>query len=179
MGWLIPEKQKEIKRKYKVECTYECDFCHLPIPPGALMEIDPKGGYHPWPKTVPVAVRTFRGREPKVTYHVGGDCEDMRKGRKKRKFFKKQMLQAAERILDKIEYKPKIKWAKERCIKYLKKKGYEEKVITKALRFIRKEKLIKKKDGGYVIAITKRSTKKEKENPSRSRTKRRRGKHRR
>lgn len=152
MGWLTYEQQRKIKKKYKVHCYYECNFCNLPIPPGALFEIDPKGGYFPWPKNKPINCRSFTAREPKVTYHIGGDCEDMRKGRNKRKLFKKQILQASEYILDKIEENKKKCWTKERCIRRIKKKGYSDKVAIKAMRFIRKEKLVKKKKGGYVIA---------------------------
>lgn len=151
MGWLNEEQQRATKKKYKVRCLYECDYCHLPIPPGVLYEVDPKGGYYPWPKTMPKNCQPFNSRQPKVTYHVGGECGDTRKGKNKRKQLKKLIIQAAEYILDKIEANAKKKWTKERCISKLSSKGYDEKVVKKAMRFIRKEKLVRKRKGVYIV----------------------------
>lgn len=151
MGWLSPEEQRATKKKYGATCFYQCDACKLPIPPGMLYQIDPKGGYHPWPKSLPKGCRSFMSRQPKVTYHIKGtECHEIRTGKRTRKIQKKLMLQAAEYILDKIEAKPQVQWTKERCIRRMTKK-FEAKIAIKAMKFIRKEQLVKKRKGGYIV----------------------------
>jgi hypothetical protein len=152
MGWLNPHEQRGSKKKYGVTCFYKCDHCNMPIPPGVLFEVNPKGGYHPWPERVPKNARPFLSRDPKVTYHNSGECAELRKGKHKRKNQKKIIIQAAEYIIHKLEVKPKAGyWTKERCLRRLVKKKYERRVALKALKLLRKEKIVRKKKGGYLL----------------------------
>ena len=136
MGWLNEEERRAVKKKFKVRALYICNNCQLPIlgPP----VVDPKGGYHPWSKSIPKVCRNFMGRNPKITYCL--KCSESRL------YF--QIDNAIDSILEKIRKKPKSGyWTKEKIQSKLK---LEKKVLGKALKALKRDKLVKKKRGGYV-----------------------------
>ena len=170
MGWLTPEEQLEVKKKYHMLALYKCDYCGNPISILEMPVIDPKKGYHKWNKDrTPQGCRSFHTREPKVTYHQGY-CNDERLGRKhkqkekymskKDKKSKKKVKKVAKKVVKGdpkvmkaivkiIELKPNH-YAKRRLVKKLSEK-FEKPDIRAALTALWNEKTTRKKDGKYYI----------------------------
>lgn len=148
MGWLTPEEQKVIRRKYNVDAAYICDHCKLPIMDAPLVDVE--GGYHKWPKNIPKTCKHFLSREPKITYHTKPcGLELFNKTARKNRFYQ-DIATAADRILHRISKpKPKGYWTKEKLFDHYKKK-LELKIIKKALTLLRKEKKIRRRKGGYI-----------------------------
>lgn len=147
MGWLTPEEQQLVKRRYGIETAYICNGCGYPII-GAPV-IDPKGGYHPWPDKLPITCRPFLSRNPKVTYHLKS-CSSVVKGTRREEKARKKyedILQAMKQILELLQKKS---YTKERLVEKL--APTSSKIVGRALRELKKEKKIKKKKGGYIVA---------------------------
>jgi hypothetical protein len=148
MGWLNPVERKAVKKKYKVRAYYICDHCKLPILDAPL--VDPKGGYHPWPKRMAREARTLMSRDPKITYHTKPcGIELFSKSGRKQKLYE-DVTKAADRILIRLKKrKSKGYWTKERLQKHY-KDTFDKKIFKKAMSLLRKEKKIRKRKGGYV-----------------------------
>src|ERR1700734_2220240 len=141
MGWLNPDEQKALKKKYKINIAYVCNSCNLPILDTPF--VDPKGGYHSWPKHLPNSCRNFLTREPKRTYHYKCGHDIFSKSGRKRKLYA-DISRAADRILKRISKKKRQGyWTKEKLFHHYQAK-LSEKIIKKALTLLRKEKRIRK-----------------------------------
>lgn len=146
MGWLNIEERAAFKRKYGVEITYLCNHCNHPI--WDIPWIDPRGGYHKFPKQLPKNVRPLTSREPKVTYHFK-PCGQQILG-KKMKISRSQ--KAMNTVLTRLLKRPKPMgyWTKEKLIEKL--KGIlQKRTIKKAVRELRDTQQLAKRQGGYLI----------------------------
>lgn len=156
MGWLTPKEQRKIKKEFKVQALYLCDHCEKPIALSDFPVIDPKGGYHPWPDDYPVAARQLSAREPKRTYHLH-PCNDELRGKRPlnlelSKDFKKlrsKVRRAVRKVIERLRAKPVPGyWTKKKLFQKL--KDHEPRHIVRALRFLRDQNQIRKREGGYV-----------------------------
>jgi len=159
MGWLNLKEQRRAKRKFKIQALYMCDHCHKPIPIYDFPVIDPKGGYHPWPLGVPTAAKCLSSQEPKVTYHLH-PCNDELCGKRPMTFeyfkpFKKlrrSVRHAVKSVMRRVREKPRPGyWTKKKLVEKMEHHG--ETAVKKAIKFLRKEKQIRKKEGGYVARV--------------------------
>lgn len=159
MGWLNLKEQRRVKRKFKIQALYLCDYCEEPIGLRDLPVIDPKGGYHPWPENFPLAARQLTAREPKRTYH-NHPCNDELIGKRlktldKIKEFRRlpqKVRRAGRGIMRRLKENPVSGyWTKKKLFK--KMRHHDHHSVVKALRFLRSERQIKKKEGGYVARI--------------------------
>lgn len=150
MGWLDEEHRRHVLTKYKVRAYYRCDVCHNPIPIGGLIVIDPQKGYHRWPKGTPEGFKRLSAREPRWTSCYGCDKERRDTIRHKKQHKHRMFLRAQNRVMEMIEHKPKPEyWTKEKICRKLDNK-FERGLILRAIRVLRKENRLKKRDGTYL-----------------------------
>lgn len=155
MGWMNAEEQRAARKRFGVHAQYMCDECHEPIRSGDIPVIDPKGGYHPWPVSLPENCKSFLSRNPKVTRHL--QCDRIKRGvrvkeepKEKKSHLSEALRSAIEAVKSMIHAKPRIGyWTKEKCVQ--KQKGInDKKYVLKAIRLLRSEGQLKKKSGGYL-----------------------------
>ena len=146
MGWINKEEQKRLH----TTAEYLCDHCDKPIL-GEAPVIDPKKGYYPWPENTPDGMKMLRAREPKCTYHYQCDREMKGKtGTSTKPKIGKRLEKVVAALLKRITSKPELGyWTKEKCIQKL-KDDFDKRAVLKAIRWLRDEKQLKKKEGGYL-----------------------------
>ncbi|SRR6266436_379051 len=159
MGWLNLEERRKVKKKFKVQALYMCDHCNKPIPIWDFPVIEVKSGYHPWPDGVPDAVKPLSAREPKVTYHLH-PCNDELCGKRPMRFkyfkpylkLRRNVRRSVKSIMRRLRHKPKLGyWTKKKLLQKL--SHHEEGAVKRAIKFLRKEKQIRKKEGGYLARV--------------------------
>ena len=190
MGWLTPEEQIEVRKKFRMVANYMCDYCGMPISIAEMPVINPKGGYHKWDgQRSPKSCRSFHSREPKETYHQGY-CNDERLGKKhkKEKYMSKKDKKSKKEskkskksvkkekkmpkgnpkvmkaIVSMVEKKPNH-YDKRRVIKKLADK-FEKPEIRAALNQLWADKTTRKKDGKYFLVERRRKVRKKKSKKS-------------
>lgn len=141
MGWLTPDEQQAMRRRFRVDIHYVCDYCQKPIL--GVCVIDPKGGYYPWPQKTMSNVKPLTGREPKITYHPT-PCNEYIVG-------KRVPSRPSMAIYCLLLQKPKKRWTRRKLVRKF-AKLFDKAKVLKGIRILRKKKLILKKEGRYVPA---------------------------
>lgn len=131
MGWLDPEEQKEVRKKFHMIAQYMCDTCERPISILEMPVVDPKKGYHKWNrKRSPRNCRSFHGKNPRITYHQG-ECDrtpfGIKKYKKQQKYLKKLKQQGED-----MSKKSKSSKKENKKSKKSEKKSKKEKKTIKA-----------------------------------------------
>jgi hypothetical protein len=145
MGWLDHKHRKRVRKKFHVRALYLCDVCDKPIPSGELIVIDPRKGYHRRPPGVSVYV----SKEPKWTAHYA--CDPVKKRRDKIRAKKQKFVDCMTKVLQMISKKPERGyWTKKKCCRKL-EGSFEHRLILRAIKQLRKEHRLKKREGGYLV----------------------------
>jgi hypothetical protein len=145
MGWLDRKHRRRVRKKFHVRALYMCDVCDKPIPSGELICIDPRKGYHRRPEGVSVYV----SKEPKWCCHYA--CSPVRHKQRKIQAKKKLFVEAMTQVLHMIKRKPKRGyWTKDKCCRKL-EKIFNRHLVERAIKQLRKENRLKKREGGYLV----------------------------
>lgn len=148
MGWLDQRHRRKVRKKYKVRAFYWCDAGNHPIPIGGLVVVDPRKGYFPWPDKTSDGFKCLSSREPKWTSCLNCDSERRKAIRHGKDHKLRKFLGVKNRVMEMIEKKPKRGyWTKEKVCKKL---DDDRRLVLRAIRVLRKENQLKKREDGYL-----------------------------
>lgn len=167
MGWMRPFEQQQVLSLYLRHAEFRCDYCKQPIYIDELHVEDPKKGYFPKEEGTP----SFLPKKPKWTIHLH-PCNDYLLGKRReysdergRKIIikskqespkvKKKVLPIAERILDEMRQKKKVKWNVAKVLQTLREKtlkhNFKASLIRRAIRYLKATDQIVKKNGHLYV----------------------------
>ena len=150
MGWLDRKHRRKVRKKFHVRVFYFCDAGNHPIPVGGLIVIDPRKGYFHWPPGTPDGFKCLSSREPKWCSCYPCDQERRNAIRHSKDHKLRKFLKVKNRVMEMIEAKPKRGyWTKEKCCRKLENEC-ERRLVLRAIRVLRKEHRLKKRDDGYL-----------------------------